>query len=154
MDSAAFHAVSCISAFLDFKQQSGCRKDAIRWHRQSPALDATVVVAVVAVRMVKMIVHQVINVVAVRNRLMAAVRAVLVTLLVRSTFMVRRAGRRVRRADRQGMFLDLAAILVVQVAVVQVIDVSIVLDGRVPAVGAVLVGVAFVMSCHVQSFPF
>jgi hypothetical protein len=112
-----------------------------------------VVVAVIAVRMVKVIVHQIIDVVAVGDCLVSAVRSMFVSLLVRPAVVARRAGRRVRRADRHGMFLDLAAILVVQVAVMQVIDVSIVLDGRVPAVGAVLMGVAFVVRRHVQSFP-
>ena len=69
---------------------------------------------------------------------------------VAGTVVVGRAARGVGRADREGVLLDLAAVLVVQMAVVQVIDVPLVHDGRVAAVGTVLVGVVFVMRRHVN----
>lgn len=152
MDSAAFHAVSHITAFPDFKQLRGCRKDAHRWHRKSHALDATVVIAVIAVRMVQVPVHQVVGVVAVGNCRVAAVRAVFVALLVTATFVAWRASGRVRRVDGQGMFLDGATVPVVQMAVVQIIDMALVQDAGVPAVRAVLMSVIFVVSRHVNLF--
>jgi hypothetical protein len=109
-----------------------------------------VVVAVVAVRVVQVPVHQVVDVVAVGGCCVAAAGAMLVGFLVTAAVMAWSASGRVRRVDCQGMFLDLAAVLVVQVAVVQVIDVAIMQDGGVPAVRAVLVGVALVVSRHVN----
>lgn len=111
-------------------------------------LHLTVVVAVIAVRMVQVTVHQVVGVIAVGDSLVAAARTVLVSFLVTAAVMARCAGGRIGRTDRQRMLLDLAADRVVQVAVVQVIDMAIVLDGRVAAVGAVLVRVTLVMSRH------
>jgi hypothetical protein len=60
-------------------------------------LDLAVVVAVVAVRVVQVAVHQVIDVVAVRHGLVAAARAVLVALVVLAAGVLRRAGRAGRR---------------------------------------------------------
>lgn len=113
-------------------------------------LHLTVVVAVIAVRMVQVSVYQVVGVIAVRNSRVAAIRPVLMGFLVTATAMVWRASGRVCRVDGQGMFLDLAAILVMQMAVMQVIDVSLVQDAGMPAIRAVPVRVAFVMSCHVN----
>ena len=72
-----------------------------------------VLVYVIAMRMVQVPVHQVVGVVAVGNGRVAAVRAVLVGFLVTAAVVAWRACGRVRRADCQGMFLDLAAALVV-----------------------------------------
>jgi hypothetical protein len=108
------------------------------------------VVAVIAVRMVQVAFHQVIGVIAVGHGRVATGGPMLVGFLVTTAVVRGRARSRVRGADGQGIFLDLAAVLVVQVAVVQVIDMAIVPDGRVAALGAMLVGVAFVMSRHVS----
>jgi len=83
-----------------------------------------VVVAVVAVRVVQVALHQVIDVIAVRDRRVAAIRAVLVALVVVAAIVLGSAAGRVRRVDRQGVVFNFAAGLVVQVAVVQVIDVA------------------------------
>ena len=103
------------------------------------------VVAVVAVRVVQVVVHQVVHVVAVRHRFVAAARPMSVPLLVPAASVVGRAIRRVRGADRQGVFLNLAAALVVQVAVVQVVRVVAVPQCRVAAAWPVLMVVAFVV---------
>jgi hypothetical protein len=100
-------------------------------------LDRAVVVAVIAVRVVKMALHEVINVVAVRDRLVAAIRAVLMLAVV--DFADAAAG--VGVVDRDRVLLDGAvAPHMVQMAIVQVIDVAAMHDGGVAATGAVLVG--------------
>jgi hypothetical protein len=82
-------------------------------------LNLAVVVAVVAVGVVQMPLDQVIDVVAVRHRLVAAARPVLVLLVVPAAVVARRAGRRVGRADFQAVLLDGAGGHVVQVATVR-----------------------------------
>jgi hypothetical protein len=77
-----------------------------------------VVVAVVAVDVVQMAVHQVVHVVAVRDRLMATARAVPVPFGVPAAIVGRGAARRVRAGDRQVVLLDAVRRHVVQVAVV------------------------------------
>jgi hypothetical protein len=89
-----------------------------------------VVVAVVAVRMMQAAVDQEIDVVAVRHLLMAAI-------LVLALAIGWRAGVRVGRTDRQDVLAVMAIVLGVQMAVVQEIDVAIVVDARMPAVFAV-----------------
>ena len=108
------------------------------------------VVAVVAVRMVQVPIHEVVGVVAVGNSGVAAVWAVLVARLVAATIVAWRASGRVRRVDGQGMLLDCATVLVVQVAVVQVINVPLMQNAGMPAVGAVLMRVTLVVSRHVN----
>lgn len=108
------------------------------------------IVAVIAVRMVQVAVHQVIDMIAVRNCLVAAAGAVPVAFFVMAAVMTRRATGRVRAADCQGMLLDAAGSHVVQMPVVQVIDVAFVPDRRVTAARAVLMSVIGVMSSQGQ----
>jgi hypothetical protein len=94
-----------------------------------------VVVAVSAVRMVQMAIHQVINMVAMRHGFVAAVGTMSVRLLggtaiVRSTFL------RVRCAHFNLMIVHMIAVGVMQVAIVKIIGVAVVLHGGVPAVWA------------------
>ena len=99
------------------------------------------VVAVVTVRMVQMAIDEVIDVVAMRHRFVAAAGAMHVAVAV----MVGGADVRVGGADGDGVFIDVVAVRVVQVAVVQVINVAFVLDGGVAAACAVLVFVVGVV---------
>jgi hypothetical protein len=111
----------------------------------SGELNLAVIVAVVAVGMVQMPVHQVIDVVAVRHRFVAAVRAMLVGLVVLAAGVLGCARGRVGAADRQLVLLDAPLAHVVQVAVVQVVNMVAVLYGRVTAIESVLVRVSLVM---------
>jgi hypothetical protein len=77
------------------------------------------VVAMIAVRMMQSSVHEVIDVVAVRYGFVTATRAV---GIVPRTSHVRHALRRVCLADRQHMLIDVVAMRVVHVAVVQIVD--------------------------------
>jgi hypothetical protein len=100
-----------------------------------------VVVAVVAVDVVQMAVDQVIDVVAVRHRLVAAAGTVLVLLGVVAAAVLRRAAGRVLLAYFELVLLDAGLADVVQVAVVQVVHVVLVVHGGVAAAGTVLVTV-------------
>ena len=113
--------------------------------------DGTMVVAVVAVREVQVSIDQVIDVVAVRYSIMAAVRAVGMGVVVAFTFMAVSAAGRVGLAHFKSVLVDVPVMLVVHMAVVQIIHVIVVLDRGVAAVGAVCVGMVFmnrVIKCH------
>ena len=125
------------------------------YERRLRHLDRAVVVTVTAVRVMQVAVDQEIGVVVVRHSHVAAGRTVLVGLVVAAATVLRGALGRVDRVDGQLVLLDVLAVDVMQMAVVQIIDVAIVLDGRVAAVGAVLVRVVRMnrlSSCHDSPF--
>src|SRR5207237_38805 len=108
-------------------------------------LHLTMIIAMAAMRVVQMAVHQVIGVIAVRHSFVAAAGAMLVGLVMAAAVMLGSALARVLLADRQLVLFHIFPLDVVQVAVVQVIDVVVMLDGGVAAAGAMLmvvVGVA------------
>lgn len=108
-------------------------------------LQRTVVVAVIAVRMVQMTVDQVIDVVAVRHRFMPAARPMHMTGAMAGTVVLRRAAVRVGGADGDHVLVDMVAMHVMQVAVMQEIDVAFVAHRGVTALRAVLVVVMGVL---------
>ena len=116
----------------------------------SRCLHFPVVVAVIAVRVVQMAADQVVGVVAMRDSFVAAAGAVLVGCVVAAAIVLRGAARGIDAADFELMLFD-CRVLVVQMAVVQVIDVAIVFDAGVAALGAVLMCVVAVMLCHGHS---
>ena len=96
-----------------------------------------------AVWMVQVAVNEEIDMVSVRDRFVAAAAVVNVPGWVSATLVRRSTGSRVDTPDRQHVFFDCpTGFRVVQVAVVQVIDMAVVLDSRVPTAGAVLMRVA------------
>jgi len=99
-----------------------------------------VVVAVIAVLVMQTAVDDVVDMIAVRYGFMAATFAVNVAV----AGVNRMAAVRVDFIDAQGMLVVVAVVLMVQVAVVQIIDVAFVLDGSVAAVCAVDVVMMFV----------
>jgi hypothetical protein len=103
-----------------------------------------VVVAVVVVGVVEMVADQIVDVVAVRHRLVTASRAVGVRGVVARTGkgVFRSAVLRVLAAHLDCVLVDVVLVRVVQVAVVQVVHVSLVADCHVAAIWAVLVRVA------------
>jgi hypothetical protein len=106
----------------------------------------------VAVRMMQMTIDKIIDVIAVRNRLVAAAGAVDMLRVMTAAAMLRRAGRWVGRRNRQLMLLYTAiGVDVVQVPVVQVVDVTIMLQTGVFAIRAVLVIVIGVQVSHAES---
>ena len=103
-----------------------------------------VIVAMVAVGMVQVAGHQVVQVIPMGNLLMAAGRTVAMGLLMPGTGVLGSAGSRVGRIDLQKVLIDVVAVNVVQVAIMQVIRVVAVLDGDMAATRTMLVIVAFV----------
>ena len=98
------------------------------------------VVAVISVLVMQTAVDNVVDVIAVRYGFMAATFAVNVAV----AGVNRVAAVRVGFIDAQGMLVVVAVVLMVQVAVVQIIDVVFVFDGSVTAVCAVNVVMMFV----------
>ena len=98
------------------------------------------VVAVVAVLVMQTAVDNVVNVITVRYGFVAATFAVNVAV----AGVNRMAAVRIGFIDAQGVFIVVAVVLMVQVAVVQIIDVAFVFDGSVAAVCAVNVVMMFV----------
>jgi len=105
-----------------------------------------VVVAVVAVGMVQVVGDQVVDVIAVRYRLVTASGAVGVPGVVARTGkgVFRSAVLRVLAANLDCVLVDVVLVRVMQVAVVQVVHMSLVTDGHVAAVRTVLVCVVLV----------
>jgi hypothetical protein len=99
-----------------------------------------VVVAVVAVRVVKVAGDAIIHVVAVRHRLMAATGTVHMARLVPTATMVGSAAIGVRARHFDHMFVDMIFVRVVEVTIVQIVYVATVVHGGVSAARAMLMG--------------
>lgn len=96
------------------------------------------VVTVVAVGVMQVTVHQIVDVVAVGDCLVAAAWTVNVTWLVPSAAVLGRAYGGIGCADSDGVLVHMVAMGVVQVAIVQIINVAVVLHSRVAAARTVL----------------
>jgi hypothetical protein len=112
-----------------------------------------VVVAVILVGVVEVSVDQVVDVVTVRDGLVAAVGSVLVACIV--PFAHRRADVGVVVADFDHVLVDVVAVGVMEVPVMQVVDVSVVAHGGVAASGSMLMFVMGVglMIFHASTLP-
>jgi hypothetical protein len=102
------------------------------------------VVAVRAVGMVEMPVHQVVDMVAVRHRVMAAAWSVPVLTVMAAAFMIGRAPVGVAPSDLDRVFVDMTLMGMMEVPVVQVVDVIAMPDGDMPAIGPVGMGMILV----------
>lgn len=105
--------------------------------------DRAVIVAVIAIQMMEMTVNEMVNVVAVRDGIMTAVRAVDVIGGVFGSGEARRAFVRISGADGEGVFVHMGAVHVMQMACIKVVGVTVVRDGEMAATGAVLMRMAF-----------
>ena len=94
-------------------------------------LDRSMVVAVVAVRMVEMTVDEIVDVIAVRHRFMAASRTVNMARLMAAAVSGTHIG--IGRAYFEPVFVHMITVRVMQVAVVQIVDVIVMHDRRVAA---------------------
>jgi hypothetical protein len=99
-----------------------------------------VIVAVVAVRVMKMAGNAIIHVVAVRNRLVAAAGAVHVSRLVTTAAVVGGAAVGVFARYLHHVLVDVVLVWVVEVAIMQIIYVPAVADGGMSAAGTMPVG--------------
>jgi len=108
-------------------------------------LHRPMVIAMIAMGVVQVAVDQVVDMVAMGHRFVAAAVAVNMAGLVAGAVMLWGAGVGVGLVYRQRVFVYMPVVGVMQVAVVQVIHVIIMLDGSVAAVRAVLMIVVFVV---------
>jgi len=119
-------------------------------------VDRPVVVAMIAMRMMQVAVDQIVQVIAMRHGVVPASRTVHVPRLVPTALVIGRAAIRVGRRDFQSVFVHVIAMRVMQMAVVEIVDMIAVPDGRMFAGRAVLVimmgVVRFVTGCHGSSF--
>jgi hypothetical protein len=99
----------------------------------SDNLDRAVVVAVVAVRVMQVARDQVIGMVAVWHRLVAAARAMPMVRVMPAAAVVRRATVGIPRAHGDDMLVVMAIVRVMKMAVMEIIDVAIVAHGDVAA---------------------
>jgi hypothetical protein len=116
-----------------------------RVYRALGQFDRAVVIAVIAVRMVQVAIDEIIDVVPMRHGFVTARRAVNVARLMAATVVIRSALVGIFRIDRERMLVDVIAVHVMQMAVVQIVDMIVVLDRRMPTVRAVLMVVVGVM---------
>jgi hypothetical protein len=86
-----------------------------------------------AVRVMEMAVDEIIDVVAVGYGLVAAAGAVDVGGIMGAAVVLRGAGVGVGRREGDGVFVDVAIVEMVQVAIVKIVDVIAVLDGGMTA---------------------
>jgi hypothetical protein len=103
-----------------------------------------VVVAVTIVSIVEVAIHEVVDVVAMRDSCVPAARPVDVAVRVALARVAASAARRVICVDGDHALVDVAGVLVVEVAVVEVVDMSVVENGAMTAVGAMHVIVPLV----------
>ena len=87
---------------------------------------------------VQMAGDQIINMVSVRHGLMSAVRAMAMSGLMPLAAMARRASSRVFRSDTESMFIDVVAVWMMKMSVMEIVGVAIMGDGWMPAVRSVL----------------
>jgi hypothetical protein len=102
--------------------------------------DGAVVVAVILVWMMQMALHQIVSVITVRDRLVTASGAVGMLRIVVAAGVGGRTCGRIRAALGEHMLVHMAVPTMdtVQMALVEIIDVVIVLDRRMPASRAVV----------------
>ncbi len=102
------------------------------------------IVAMVAVVEVKMVADDVVDMVAVRDRLVSTARAVDVGLVMAAALVVRSAGVRIAAVFGEPMLVHVVAVHIVHVPVVQIIGMAVVVDRRMTAAGTMLM-VMFLM---------
>ncbi|MCH9809464.1 MAG: hypothetical protein K0U74_17200 [Alphaproteobacteria bacterium] len=98
----------------------------------------------ITMRVVQVAIDQVANMVAVRDGFVTATWAMNMPGLVPVAAMVRRAGVWIPVAHFNHMLVHVVAVGMMQVPIMQIINVITVLDGGVPAAGAMVVWMIFV----------
>lgn len=99
-------------------------------------LHRTVVIAVIAVRMVQMAGDEIIDMIAMWNSLVTAAGSMNVGGIMSATSMVGRASIRVLAAHFDCMFVHVIAMRMMKMAIMEVIQMVAVSDGNVAAVGS------------------
>jgi hypothetical protein len=117
-----------------------------RCKQSTNRLEWTVIVAVVAMRVVKPVIHEIVSVITMWNGRMPAVRAVNVLGGMFGSGKARRAIVRVGGINGNLMFVHVVPVRMMQVAVMKIVHVSFMLYGGMPAIFAVEMGMTGV-SC-------
>jgi hypothetical protein len=102
-----------------------------------------VIVAVFAVRVMQVVIHQIVDMVAMGDAFVTAVRSMSVARIVFTTVMLRRAAVLIHSACRQGVFVDVVFMDVVQVTIVEIVRMAIVPNSSMATVRAVDVCMPF-----------
>jgi hypothetical protein len=105
----------------------------------------------VAMRMMQVAINQIVHMVAVRHRFMAASGSMLVVCIVTSATMLRSALVGIGRADLDDMFIDMVAMHVMEMPVVEVVDMAVMQDGRMTAIRTMnmqMIGMLGVRACR------
>jgi hypothetical protein len=105
-------------------------------------LQLAVIVAVSAVGVMEVTVHQIIDVVAVGHCFVAAIGTMGVRLLMSMAGMTRRAFFRIYRINLNSVFFNAAVPLVMQMTVVQVVCVAVMIYSRVTTIRPMLVAMS------------
>lgn len=100
-----------------------------------------VIVAVIPVRMVQVIPDEMVDMMAMRHGLVTAGWTVLVRRIVTSAAVLRRATLGIFRAYPDDVLVDMVAVRMMQMPIMQVVDVTVVADGGVTASATVLMRV-------------
>jgi hypothetical protein len=103
-----------------------------------------VVIAVAIVRMMQVPIDHIVDMVSVRNRLMAAAGAVAMFRSVGRAGVSGGAGRGIGIGDTQPVLVVVIAVRAVEMAVMQVVDVAVVPNGDMAAASAMNMGMRFV----------
>jgi hypothetical protein len=105
----------------------------------------TVVIAMVAVLVMKAPCNQIVDMVTMRHGFMAAVRAVDMAMIVANLVLDRTAAIGVVTIHFDDMFIDVIAMGMMEVSIMQVVDMVAMLDGHMAAAGAVFMVVVIMM---------
>lgn len=105
------------------------------------------VVTMVAMGMVQMPINQVVGVVAVRHGFVSATRPMHMARFVSRATMIGRAAVRIGRRNFERVLVDMITVDMVKVTVMQIIDVPVMLHGRVAAGRAMLVRMVGMVRC-------
>jgi hypothetical protein len=117
--------------------------------------DGAVVVAVPLVGMMKVSLHEIVLMTAVRNRFMSAASSMRVLAVVRAARMSRGTSGRIRATLRQGVFIHVPLVGAVKMPVMHVVDVTLVLNCDMPTAWTVSMRVlimGFVVAHFSDSF--
>ena len=118
-------------------------------------LDRAVIVAMIAMRMVQAAIDQIIDVIAMGHRLMAAIRPMHMAGIMALAGLAVVAAVRVLGADLDDMLIDMIAMRVMEVPIVKIIHMVAMADGGMAAILTVLMRVIVVdaaVVAHGSSF--
>ena len=132
MQLLGVHCERCRVESCSVASVSGACEDELR------QIDRSMIIAMVAVRMMQMPVHQIIDVVAMGDRLMPTPRSMHMPGLVSGAAVLRRAAIGVLGRHFNHVLVDMVPVRMVQVPVMEKVDMVAMPDGGMTAAGAVL----------------